>query len=50
LSRYRSVRAHDHDLAVITPVESTEAQKPEHEVVLLENFFDYLRRREPVAK
>ena len=35
-------------VAVLAPVESTEAPKAEHEVVLLENFFDELRRRVPV--
>jgi eukaryotic-like serine/threonine-protein kinase len=37
-------------VAVITPVESTETPKADHEVVLLENFFDELRRRVPVGK
>jgi serine/threonine-protein kinase len=37
-------------VAVLAPVESTDASKPEHEVVLLENFFDELRRRVPVGK
>jgi serine/threonine-protein kinase len=32
---------------VLTPAESAEAPKPEHEVVFLENFFDYLRQRVP---
>jgi serine/threonine protein kinase/Tol biopolymer transport system component len=32
---------------VLTPVESAEAPKQEHEVVFLENFFDYLRQRVP---
>jgi len=32
---------------VRTPVESSEAPKQEHEVVFLENFFDYLRQRVP---
>jgi serine/threonine-protein kinase len=36
-------------VAVLTPVGSTEAPKAEHEVVLLENFFDYLRQRVPVG-
>ena len=31
-------------------VESAEAPKREHEVVFLENFFDYLRQRVPVGK
>jgi hypothetical protein len=34
----------------MTPVESTEAPKQEHEVVMLLNFFDELRRRVPVGK
>jgi hypothetical protein len=29
---------------------STEGAKPEHEVVFLENFFDYLRQRVPMGK
>ena len=33
---------------VATPVESAEAPKQEHEVVFLENFFDYLRQRVPL--
>jgi hypothetical protein len=35
---------------VLTPVESAEAPKQEHEVVFLENFFDELRRRAPSGK
>jgi serine/threonine protein kinase len=35
-------------VAVVTPVTSTEAPKPDHEAVLLLNFFDELRRRVPV--
>jgi Tol biopolymer transport system component len=35
---------------VVTPVEPQEASKPEHEVVFLENFFDYLRKRVPAGK
>ena len=35
---------------VLTPVESAEAPKPEHEVVFLINFFDELRRRVPTGK
>jgi Tol biopolymer transport system component len=35
---------------VATPVESAEAPKQEHEVVFLENFFDYLRQRVPIGK
>lgn len=34
-------------VVVLTPVDTPKA---EHEVVLLENFFDYLRRRVPVTK
>ena len=37
-------------VAVLTPVESAEPPKQEHEVVFLENFFDYLRRSVPVGK
>jgi len=37
-------------VAVLTPVESAEASKQEHEVVFLENFFDELRRRVPTGK
>jgi serine/threonine-protein kinase len=37
-------------VAVLTPVESAEAPKQDHEVVFLENFFDELRRRVPVGK
>jgi Tol biopolymer transport system component len=35
---------------VVTPVESAEAPKQDHEVVFLQNFFDELRRRAPVGK
>jgi Tol biopolymer transport system component len=35
-------------VAVVTPVTSAETPKPNHEVVLLLNFFDELRRRLPV--
>ena len=35
-------------VAVVTPVTAPEALKPEHEVVLLLNFFDELRRRVPL--
>jgi serine/threonine-protein kinase len=35
---------------VLTPVESAEAPKQEHEVVFLENFFDYLRQRVPPGR
>ena len=37
-------------VAVLTPVESTEAPKQEHEVVFLLNFFDELRRRVPPGR
>jgi hypothetical protein len=37
-------------LLVLTPVESAEAPKPDHEVVFLINFFDELRRRAPTGK
>ena len=35
-------------VAAVIAEESREAPKAEHEVVLLLNFFDYLRRRVPV--
>jgi serine/threonine-protein kinase len=37
-------------VAVITPVEAPEAPKPDHTVVFLLNFFDYLRQRVPMEK
>jgi serine/threonine protein kinase/Tol biopolymer transport system component len=37
-------------IAVVTPVESAEAPKQEHDVVFIENFFDELRRRAPTGK
>ena len=37
-------------VAVLTPVESAEAPKQEHEIVMLLNFFDELRRKVPVGK
>jgi serine/threonine-protein kinase len=37
-------------VAVLTPVESVEAPKQEHQVVFLQNFFDELRRRVPLGK
>jgi hypothetical protein len=37
-------------VAVVTPVESAEAPRQEHEIVFLQNFFDELRRRVPVEK
>lgn len=35
-------------VAVITPEGASEALKKEHEIVVLQNFFDYLRQRVPV--
>ena len=35
---------------VLTPAESAEAPKQEHEVVFLVNFLDYLRQRVPLTK
>jgi serine/threonine-protein kinase len=35
---------------VSPPVESAETTRQEHEVVFLENFFDYLRQRVPLPK
>ena len=35
-------------ILVVTPVGSPDAPQQEHEVVLLENFLDYLRQRVPV--
>jgi hypothetical protein len=35
-------------VAVVTPVAAPETPKPDHEVVLLLNFFDELRRRVPM--
>jgi dipeptidyl aminopeptidase/acylaminoacyl peptidase len=37
-------------LAVLTPVESAGAPKPGHEIAMLLNFFDELRRKVPVGK
>ena len=37
-------------LAVLTPVASPEAPRQEHEVTILFNFFDELRRRVPLGK
>jgi len=37
-------------VVVLTPVDSPQASKPDHEVVFLENFFDELRRRVPADK
>jgi serine/threonine-protein kinase len=37
-------------LLVLAPVDSPDAPKTEHEVVLFQNFFDYLRQKAPVGK
>jgi Tol biopolymer transport system component len=37
-------------VAVLTPAVSADATKQEHEVVILQNFFDELRRRVPVGR
>ena len=37
-------------VAVLRSVESAETRKPDHEIVMLQNFFDELQRRVPVAK
>jgi serine/threonine-protein kinase len=37
-------------VTVLTPVDSPDGGKQEHEVVLLQNFFDELRRRVPLGK
>ena len=37
-------------VVVMTAVDAAEAPKPEHEIVMLENIFDELRRKVPVAK
>ena len=37
-------------VALLTPVDSSDGGKPEHVVVLLQNFFDELRRRVPLGK
>ena len=37
-------------ILALTPGKSVEGAKPEHEVVFLLNFFDYLRQRAPVGK
>ena len=37
-------------LLVLTPVESVETPQPQHEVVIFQNFFDYLRQKAPVGK
>ena len=40
----------DKRVAVVAPVESTEAPKQEHVIVMLLNFFDEVRRRVPTGK
>jgi hypothetical protein len=40
----------DKRVAVVTPVESASAPKQEHEIVMLVNFFDEVRRRVPQGK
>jgi len=35
---------------VLTPVESAEAPKQDHEIVMLRNFFDELRCKGPASK
>jgi serine/threonine-protein kinase len=37
-------------VAVLTPVETADAPRQDHEVVFLQNFFDELRRRVPLGK
>jgi hypothetical protein len=37
-------------VAVVTPVDTPEAPKQDHEIVMLQNFFDELRRKVPVGK
>jgi Tol biopolymer transport system component len=37
-------------LLVLAPVDSPDAVKPEHEVVLFQNFIEYLRQKVPVGK
>jgi hypothetical protein len=37
-------------VALLTPVNLADSSKQEHVVVLLQNFFDELRRRVPLAK
>ncbi|SPE38257.1 hypothetical protein SBA6_850005 [Candidatus Sulfopaludibacter sp. SbA6] len=37
-------------VAVLTPVDTPEAPKQDHEMVFLFNFFDELRRRVPAGK
>ena len=37
-------------VVVITAVDTEEAPKPEHEIVMLQNIFDELHRKVPAAK
>ncbi len=37
-------------LLVLAPVDSADAAKAEHEVVLFQNFFEYLKQKAPVGK
>ena len=37
-------------IALLTPVDTLETPKPEHEIVFLQNFSDELRRRVPMGK
>jgi hypothetical protein len=37
-------------VAVVTPEGTPEVAKQEHEIVMLQNFFDELRRKVPVGK
>jgi serine/threonine-protein kinase len=37
-------------VVVLTPVESAEGPKQDHEIAMLLNFFDELRRKVPVAR
>jgi hypothetical protein len=37
-------------VAVLTPVDAPEAPKPDHQIVMLQNFFDELRRKVPLGR
>jgi len=37
-------------IALLTPVDTPETPKPEHEIVFLQNFSDELLRRVPMGK
>ena len=39
----------DKRVAVVTPEGTAEAPKQDHEIVVLQNFFDELRRKVPVG-